>query len=471
MNQEVQLKWEECLRLLRAELTESAFATWFQSIVPVSFVDRKLVLQMRSHAVVNYIEDNYLEPFSRVLFRVFGVGIHVEYRVLIDSQSGAESPIASDRVQQATTKFEVFGPSMHDAAATPAPAEQKVPALDSRLNPNYTFESFVQGDCNHLARMVGINAAKDPGRTTFNPLFIYGGPGVGKTHLLNAIGNQVKQLYPQMRVLYLSANEFKTQYMHAAQSGHVADFLQFYQTIDVLLLDDVQFLAGANQQRTQEQFHHIFNYLHQSQKQIVLSSDRAPLEIKDLEERLLSRFKWGFQGEMGRPDFTLRKDILRNKILRDGIDLPDEVIAFIAENVRDNVRDLEGVLASLLAYSMVMNSNIDLQLAEKVIGNVVELGPSEIHIDDIIQVVCAEFSIESKLLFSKSRLKEVSMARQVAMYFAKNMTNKSLQEIGNYFGGRTHATVIHSCETVAQQMQDNPVFAHRLKKIENKLIR
>lgn len=465
MQQEVEQYWQLCLELLRAELTESAFTTWFAPIVPISYENNKLTIQVPSHVVRNYIEENYIDPFARALHQVFGTSLQLEYRVLIDSHSGATSNTGSDKYEQTKTKLEVFGQNM----PSPQPVPQQMPAFDSRLNPLYTFESFVQGDCNRLVRTVSVTAAKAPGKTTFNPLFIYGGPGVGKTHLLNAIGNQVKLLYPDKRVLYLSANEFKTQFMTAARTGQVDSFVQYYQTIDVLLIDDIQFLAGAALQNTQNQFFHIFNYLHQSQKQIVMTSDRSPLEIKDVEERLLSRFKWGFQGELMRPDYALRKDILRNKILRDGIDLPDEVISFIAENVRDNVRDLEGVLASLLAYSMVMDSNIDIQLAEKVLENVVEVGTAELQLDDILQVVCAEYDVEQKQVFSQSRLKDISMARHVAMYFAKELTNKSLQEIGNYFDGRKHATVLNSIKVVTDMQNTDPVFARRMKKIENKL--
>lgn len=476
---DLQQYWKLCLDMLSADLTKSAFTTWFAPIVPVSFENNTLAIQVPSHMVRNYIEENYIDLFAKVLRQVFGP-INLEYRVLIDSHSGVGAPMSSDRFEQSKTKQDVFGQndavSYSDVAEQPSlltgynrPVSPKAqPAFDSRLRSDYTFESFVQGDCNRLTRSVSLTAAKDPGKSTFNPLFIYGGSGVGKTHLLNAIGNQVLQLYPDKRVLYISANEFKTQFMSAARNHQVDSFVQYYQTIDVLLIDDIQFLAGQNLQTTQNQFFHIFNYLHQSQKQIVMTSDRPPLEIKDLEDRLLTRFKWNFQGELGRPDFALRKDILRNKIMRDGVDLPDEVIAFIAENVRDNVRDLEGVIASLLAYSMVMDSDIDIQLAERVIGNIVDMAPSEINIDDIVQVVAAEFSVDPQTLYSKSRLKEISMARQVSMYFAKEMTGKSLQEIGNHFN-RTHATVINAIEVVTNTISVDPLYKRHILKIENKL--
>ncbi len=468
MQRSLQSYWDECLSLLRKSLTESAFKTWFLPIQPVEFSNGTLVLQLKSYAVADYIEDNYIRQFASAIFKVFGSDTYVEYHILIDSHSGADTRVVSDKVQQEQTRNEVLGSSSLSKKVSQTQVEE---SFDSRLNSNYTFESFVLGDCNKLVRSVSLAAAKVPGKNTFNPLFIYGGSGVGKTHLLNAIGNQVKLLYPEKRVLYLSANEFKTQYMNAGQTGRVADFLQFYQTIDVLLIDDVQFLAGQTQQKTQEQFFHIFNYLHQSNKQIVMTSDRPPIEIKDIEDRLLTRFKWGFQGEMGKPDYTLRRDILKNKMQRDGIDLPDEVISFIAENVRDNVRDLEGVLASLLAYSTLMDSQIDLNLAEKVVGNVVETNSHELHLDDIVDAVAAEFGLDKKAIIGPSRQKEISIARQVSMYLAKQLTSLSLQDIGDYFGGRTHATVLHSCNTISEQAEINPMLRRTIQKIDNKLRR
>ncbi|MCQ2334433.1 MAG: chromosomal replication initiator protein DnaA [Paludibacteraceae bacterium] len=463
-------KWKACLELLREELSESVYNTWFIPIVPVSYAENKLVLQVKSYSVVDYIEDMYLKIFARAIYSVFGVGTQVDYRVLVvEGPANATATVASDRVAQEITKNELLGPTPQPSAFTQQQSSPQLPPLDSRLNPTYTFESFVMGECNKLVRSVALAAAKTPGNNSFNPLFIFGGSGVGKTHLLNAIGNQVKLLYPQKRVLYLSANEFKTQYMNAAQQGKVSDFILYYQSIDVLLIDDVQFLAGQNQQRTQEQFFHIFNHLHQSRKQIVMTSDRPPLEIKDLEDRLLTRFKWGFQGEMLRPDYLLRKDILRNKMSRDGIDLPDEVIDFIAENVRENVRDLEGVLASLLAYSTLMDSQIDLSLAERVVGNVVEIGPLEMRIEDIVDVVAQEFGFTPKQLQSSSRQQSICNARQISMYFAKKLTSNSLQEIGNFFG-RTHATVLHACDSVRNALDLDPVMAQRIRKIENKLV-
>lgn len=468
--QDVNQLWDDCLRLLQADLTESAFNTWFRPIQPVSYDGATLVLMLRSQMVVKYIEENYIDPYSKAIFRVFGPTTRVEYRILIDSHSGATIGTVSDGVDQQATKTAALNARspQYGSPQVSMPVQAQLPPIDSRLNPTYTFETFVAGECNKLVRSVSLSAAKEPGRSTFNPLFIYGGSGVGKTHLMNAIGNQVKQIWPDKRVLYLSANEFKTQFMDAAQRNQVSNFIQFYQTIDVLLIDDIQFLAGPTMARTQEQFFHIFNYLHQSQKQIVMTSDRSPLEIKDLEDRLLTRMRWGFQGEMDRPDYLLRKDILRNKMLRDGIDLSDEIINYIAENVRENVRDLEGVLASILARAVLLDQEVTLDLVMKVVEQLVDVAPQEIRLENIIDVVSVEFGVSDKVILGDSRQQTVSMARQVAMYLAKQLTSKSYVEIGNHFN-RTHATVLHAVGSVNNMIETNQAIARRISKLENML--
>lgn len=463
--QDVITLWEDCLSILRKDLTESAYNTWFRPIQPVSFEDSTLVLMLRSQMVADYIEDNYIDIYSRAIFRVFGVGTRVQYRILIDSQSGATIGTVSDGVDRQATKTVVLSSQQNNLPYAPQPSV--LPPIESRLNPTYTFETFVQGDCNKIVRVASLSAAQAPG-ATFNPLFIYGGSGVGKTHLMNAIGNQVKQIWPDKRVLYLSANEFKTQFMDAAQHNQVSNFIQFYQTIDVLLIDDIQILAGPTMQKTQEQFFHIFNYLHQSRKQIVMTSDRSPVDIKDIEDRLLTRMRWGFQGEMSRPDYMLRKNILQNKMLRDGIDMPEEVINYIAENVRENVRDLEGVLASLLVHSMVNNAPIDLAMARSVVETIVDVAPQEVRIENIVDVVCAEYGVQERVLLGKSREQTVATARQVAMYLAKKLTKKSFVEIGNYFD-RTHATVIHAIKAASDLADTNQQAQRRIKKLENML--
>ncbi|MBO4622055.1 MAG: chromosomal replication initiator protein DnaA [Paludibacteraceae bacterium] len=467
MEDKASVYWDKCKNLLRGELTESAYNMWFAGIVPLRYENGVLLLQLQSQFIAEYIEENYSKLLGHVLFRVLGPGTRLEYRIPIDSTSGAGITTYSQGVEK--EKLLQAKPPQASSYSSQQDVEPQLPQLDSRLNPTQTFDSFVQGEVNHMVRTVALAVARDPGKTSFNPLFIYGGSGVGKTHLLNAIGNQVKALYPQKRVLYLSAYEFKNQYMGAAnpQKNDVANFVGFYRTIDVLLMDDIQFLA--NLQKTQEVFFHIFDHLQHLGKQIVLASDKSPLDIKDVDERLITRFKWGFSGELRRPDFSLRRDILKNKVEREGVDLSEDIIDFIAKNVRDNVRDLEGVLASLLAYSMLTDEQISMELAERVVSQLVDVTVTSVNVSDIMDAVCEEFKVTQEQIVSQGRLKEVVQARQVAMYLTKKLLDKTLQEIGNYFGGRTYPTVIHAITCVNNQMSSDPVFRRQVNRLESKL--
>ena len=457
MEKNVQQIWNECLHILRDNLTPTVFTTWFAPIQALSYEDNVLVLQVKSQFIVEYIEENYLTLLSKVLFRVLGPQTKLEYRVQIDSHTNAGMNIPSDVSQApAVPVMLVQQPDLKDE-----------PDFNSQLNPSYTFETFVQGDANKLARTVALSIAAQPGRSSFNPMFIYGGSGVGKTHLANAIGNEVKRLMPQKRVLYISANTFQLQYQDAAAHNHIPDFLLFYQTIDVIIVDDIQYIAGKR--ATQDTFFHIFNYLQQSGKQIVLTSDKAPKDLQDLEERLLSRFKWGLAAEMTKPDFALRRDILLNKMHRDGISLSMDIVEFIANNVRDNIRDLEGVLAALLAYSTLAGREIDMQLAEQVVGRIVEIKPRERSMGDITDAVCEEFQVSPQALFSQSRAREVIVARQVAMYLAKQYTALTLSEIGRSIGDRTHATVVHALDVLNALLHTDVKLGQRVRRIENQL--
>ena len=349
----------------------------------------------------------------------------------------------------------------------PSERRMQMPQLESQLNPQYTFPSFVEGDCNRLARTAGVTIASNPGRNIFNPLFVYGGSGVGKTHLVNAIGNSIKHNYPDKRVLYVSANTFQVQYTDAVVSNKVNDFINFYQTIDVLIVDDIQY--WADKKGTQNTFFFIFNHLHQTGKQLILTSDCAPVDLKGLEDRLITRFKWGLTAEILRPDFQLRKDILKNRIWRDGLAIPEEVVDYIAENVRNNVRDLEGVLASLLAYSTLTNTEINIELTEQVVSRLVKVSSADITIENITDAVCRHFNIPEKMLVASTRKREIAQARMVAMYLAKQMTNKSLMEIGRQLGNRNHATVLHAINTITNDMAGDAFLRRSVSQIENEL--
>ncbi|MBQ9296616.1 MAG: chromosomal replication initiator protein DnaA [Paludibacteraceae bacterium] len=454
--QTLQQQWAQCQTILADNLTTTAYQTWFAPIVPLQFAEGILVLQVKSQFVAEYIEENYIPLLSAAIIRVFGQGTRLEYRVLIDSASGAGTMLPS------------AGPQNANVSQWPAPAsQQQASAFDAQLNQLYTFDAYVGGEPNKLARTAGITIAKQPGYNTFNPLFIYGGSGVGKTHLANAIGNQVLALNPAARVLYVSANTFKLQYQDARNSNRIPDFLNFYHSIDVLIVDDIQYFAGLK--GTQDTFFHIFNYLQQSRKQLVFTCDRAPVELKDIEERLLTRFKYGLTAEITKPDYQLRKNILLSKMRRDGIVLSDEVVDYIAQNVRDSVRDLEGVLASLLAHSTLTDREIDIQLAEQVVSKIVAIQPRQTSIEDVIGAVSEHFNIPEKAIKAQNRSKDISLARHVAVFLSKQLTGCSLAEIGFYMGRRTHATVLHSIAFVRDQMEFDPVMRQHIAQLQSVL--
>ncbi|MBO7459078.1 MAG: chromosomal replication initiator protein DnaA [Paludibacteraceae bacterium] len=452
MTQSINEQWALCQTILADNLTSSAYQTWFAPIVPLQFENGILVLQVKSQFVAEYIEENYIPLLSSAILRVFGQGTKLEYRVLIDSTSGAGTMIPS-----------TASPAPQPIANMPRP----VANFDTQLNSFYTFDSFVCGEPNKLARTAGVAIAKQPGSTAFNPLFIYGGSGVGKTHLANAIGNQTRALNPLARVLYVSANTFKLQYQDAALNNRIPDFLNFYQSVDVLIVDDIQYFAGLK--GTQDTFFHIFNYLLQSRKQLIFTSDRAPIELKDIEQRLLTRFKYGLTAEIKRPDYELRKNILLNKMRRDGITLSEDVVNFIANNVRDSVRDLEGILASLLAHSTLTDRDIDLQLAEEVVRRIVAIQPKQTTVGEVISAVAEYYNLSEKQIIAQSRSRENAHARHVIAYISKELTESSLTEIGFKMGRRTHATVLHSITYIKEQMEFDAALRQQVAQIESAL--
>lgn len=460
MNTPEQL-WNNCLSIIRDNISEASYNTWFAPIVALKFEDNIFVLQVPSQFFVEYIEEKYIDLLRMTLYRVAGNGTKLEYRVLIDKSSGKGTQIPSVSEQpkpKSATGSNGYISPYHKV---------QLPEIDPQLNPSYNFNSLIEGNSNKLARTAGISIANEPGKTIFNPLFVYGQSGVGKTHLGNAIGVMTKQLHPEKRVLYVSANTFQIQYTDAVRGNTVNDFLNFYQTIDVLIIDDIQEFAGKT--GTQNTFFHIFNHLHQSGKQLILTSDRSPVVLAGLEQRLLTRFKWGLSAEIDKPDFGLRKSILENKIYRDGLEIPEEVVNYIAENVTDNVRDLEGTLVSLLAHSTLANIAIDLTLAEKVVSRIVSVTPKVNTVEKIRDVVCEHFALSVDAISTKSRKREVVQARQIAMYLSKQLTKSSLTSIGSTIGQRDHATVLHACKIVTDLMDIDKNFRNNVREIEAKL--
>ena len=452
MTQTLLQQWAQCQTILADNLTSSAYQTWFAPIVPLSYSEGVLVLQVKSQFVAEYIEENYIPLLSAAIIRVFGQGTRLEYRVLIDSASGAATMLPSTGAPE-RGNWQITN--------TQKPVtNEDLP----KLNELYTFDSFIAGEPNKLARAAGLAVAKQPGYTACNPLFIYGGSGVGKTHLACAIGHQAQALNPHARVLYVSANTFKLQFQDARKENRIPDFLNFYQSVDVLIVDDIQYFAGLK--GTQDTFFHIFNYLQQSRKQLILTCDKPPVQLKDIEDRLLTRFKWGLAAEITPPDYALRKNILLSKMRRDGIVLSDEIVDFIAANVRDSVRDLEGILASLLAHSTLTDKEIDLPLAEKVVSHIVALQPQTISIEDVMDAVSKHYNVSEKAIMAQNRSRDISMARHVAVYLCKQMTDRSLTEIGYRMGRRTHATMLHSIAFVRDMMEHDAVLRQQIAQIE-----
>jgi len=455
MTQSIQQQWAQCQTILADNLTSSAYQTWFAPIVPLQYADGVLVLQVKSQFVAEYIEENYIPLLSAAIIRVFGQGTRLEYRVLIDSTTDSGVMVPSSGAPN-RNQWQLTNPQ------TPI-TNDDLP----KLNELYTFDSFIAGEPNKLARTAGLAISKQPGYTAFNPLFIYGGSGVGKTHLACAIGHQVQALHPHARVLYVSANTFKLQFQDARKENRIPDFLNFYQSVDVLIMDDIQYFAGLK--GTQDTFFHIFNYLQQSRKQLILTCDKPPVQLKDIEERLLTRFKWGLAAEITRPDYDLRKNILLSKMRRDGIILSDEIVDYIALNVRDSVRDLEGILASLLAHSTLTDKEIDLKLTEQVVSHIVAIQPQAITIQDVLSAVSKHYNVPEKALIAQNRSKEVMMARHVAAYLSKKLTDKSYQEIGLRLGKRTHATILHSVTYVHEQLEFDAVLRQHISQLQSAL--
>jgi chromosomal replication initiator protein dnaA len=459
MKSECQLLWDKCLSIIRDNVPEAAFKTWFQPITPLSFDEQKVTIRVPSPFFYEYLEANFVNVLRMAVPKVFGQGVSLNYRVM--GEEGADDASSAVSARAAA-------PSPGVSRMIQTPFTQVAPEeLDSQLNRRYTFDNFFEGVTNKLARTAGVAVSNDPGKTTFNPLFIYGPSGVGKTHLCHAIGLRIRQMHPEKRVLYVSAHRFRIQYTDAVIKNTSNDFLNFYQSLDVLILDDIHELVGLN--KTQMAFFHIFNNLHQLGKQLVLTADKAPVDMQGLEERLITRLKWGLTAELGRPDAELRRTILRNKIEAEGLVLSDEVFNYIVDHVTDNIRDLEGVLVSLMANSLINNSPVDMAMAQRVVGQTVRVENKELSIEKIQEKVCRFFNLEESLVQTPSRKREIVQARQITMFLAKKYTSASFSRIGKVVGGKDHATVLHACKTVKDQMDINKNFRSTVEAIEETL--
>ncbi len=468
--------WEKCLKVIRDNIPYQSFKTWFEPIEPVKLEGNVLTIQVPSQFFYEWLEEHYINLLKKTIRRELGPTGRLEYSVIMDSAYSESKPYAvkiPTHDKRATKNNPVNMPiDLNPTKTRDIPNPFIIPGLkkikvESQLVETYSFENFVEGDCNRLARSAGWAIAENPGKTAFNPLLIYSNVGLGKTHLVHAIGLRVKNNFPEKTVLYVKTNEFVNQYIESVRNNNQNDFIHFYQMIDVLIMDDIQFVAGK--EKTQDVFFHIFNHLHQNNKQLVLTSDKPPVELKGMEPRLLSRFKWGLAADLQVPDLETRIAILQNKLYKDGIEMPYEVIEYLAYSITTNIREMEGALISILAQSTLNKKAITLELAKQMIDKFVKNTTREISIDYIQKVVCDYFNLPLEAINSKTRKREIVQARQLAMFFSKKHTKSSLATIGLHCGNKDHATVLHACRTVNNLLETDKRFRVYVEEIDKKL--
>ncbi len=463
--------WKDCLQIIGQSVDEQNYNTWFKPIVPLRLEGDVLTIQVPSQFFYEWLEEHYVPVLKQAIHAIIGENARLEYSVVVDSGNQRNPPLvvnypngagikrSNAQTQNGNGNIEEYSPFSFKAL--------NPQTVNSRLNPHYTFENFVEGDCNRLARSAGIAVSKKPGTTSFNPLMLYGGVGVGKTHLVQAIGNEIKKNLPSKIVLYVDQNDFTTQFLNALQNHKMQEFQNFYLQVDLLILDDVQFLAGR--EKTQEIFFHIFNQLHQSGKQVIMTSDCPPRDLKGFQERLLSRFKWGLTADLQEPDFETKLAIIHNKMESDGIEIPSEVAEYLAYSVDTNLRDMEGVLNSLIFHATLLKKRIDLDLAKEVLRNIVKEIQADVSVDFIQKMVAEYFKVDIESLKAKVKKREIVIPRQLAMYFCKRYTQLTLALIGQNFGGRDHSTVIHALESVEDMMKTDANFKNSVDELSKKL--
>jgi chromosomal replication initiator protein len=454
--------WEHCLAFIRQNVGEHTYKTWFRPTAFVSYDEagKMVVLGVPSPFVYEYLDEKFPELLRKSLDRYFGKGTNLAYKILADKENKQTLTVESEpkdkTIEMAPTTRANQSPSVLDAAAP-----QKI---NPNLKSSYTFDNYIEGNSNRLPRSIGMSIAEHPTKPQFNPLFVYGPSGCGKTHLINAIGVRVKQLYPQTTVLYISAYLFQSQFTSASLKGNINDFINFYQQIDLLIIDDIQEWIGK--EKTQQAFFHIFNHLFLNGKRIILASDRPPVDLKGMPDRLLTRFSCGIVAELEKPNIELCVDIIHSLMRKDGTQLPEDVVKYIAETENGSVRDLQGTINSLLAYSINGNCPIDLNLARKVVKRTVKVNDEPLSINEIVKTVCQHYNITIEAVNSSSRKREIVTARQVSMYLANKYTGQPASRIGRSIGGRDHSTVIHSCTKVGRRMMLEKEFKADVKSIE-----
>ena len=464
--------WNNCLKLVRDNVSPQNFKTWFEPIKAVKLDGYTLTIEVPSQFVYEWLEEHYIGLLRKTIKHELGIDGRLEYSIVMENALNNSKPYtvkfpakSSNSLKNPPVSIPV---NINSGIRNPfiIPGLKKID-VDSQLNPNYSFENFIEGDCNRLARSAGFAVTQKPGGTSFNPLLIYGGVGLGKTHLAHAIGIEIKNNFPNNTVLYVPSDRFMHQFVDSVKNNSQNDFVHFYQMIDVLIIDDIQFFAGK--EKTQDVFFHIFNHLHQNNKQIILTCDKAPVDLQGMEQRLLSRFKWGLSADLQVPDLETRIAILKKKMYIDGIELPNDIAEYIALSITSNVRELEGALISIIAQSSLNKKPITIELAKQMIDKFVKNTVHEISIDYIQKIVCDYFELPLEMLKSKTRKREVVQARQLAMYFSKQFTKSSLSNIGLHCGGKDHATVLHACRTVNNLMDTDKKFKAQVVDLQKRI--
>ena len=468
--------WTQCLQLIKSQVDERSFKTWFEPIVPVALHNNLLTIEVPSQYFYEWLEEHYVGEMQQAMLQVLGPKARLDYSIVVDRGDSNHRPLhvhlpnrtsSNGNNPLAGQQKDTNGNGLQVKSAFHQRLEKDRIFDESNLIPSYCFDNYVEGDCNRLARSAGLAVASKPGLTSFNPLMLYGGVGLGKTHLMHAIGNKIREIDPSRKVIYISSEKFTNQFIESLTKNAANDFTEHYMQMDVLVVDDIQFLAGK--EKTQEIFFHIFNHLQQAGKQIILSSDCPPKDLKGVHERLLSRFRWGLTADLQQPDFETRMAIIHKKMENDGVHLPMEVVEYLAMNIDTNIRELEGALISLIAQSSLNKQDFDLSLAKKILENIFNNIEKEVDIEMIQRSVSTYFSVTIDALKDKTRKKEVATARQVAMYFAKEYTDYSLKQIGQYFGGRDHSTVIHAVQSVHSLIDSDVSFKKSVDELKKQI--
>ncbi len=448
--------WKKCLSLIKENVPALTYNTWFLPIKPISYTEDNLEIEVPNSFFIEWIEEHYNTIINNAIRQMLGSKGKLHYIVRDEDVANLEmTKIIEDVVP--TPVLEEVTPTI----------QAKEPEFESYLIPRYKFENFIKGEGNQLARAAAIAIGENTGETSFNPFFIYGGVGLGKTHLIQAIGNRIKEKDSTKKIVYLSSEQFTIEFIDAIQNGKANEFSSFYKKMDALIIDDIQFLIGK--EKTQDYFFHIFNTLHQAGKQIILSSDKPPKDLKGLSERLVSRFQWGLTADIQAPDFETRIAILKNKATSYGITIPNDIIEYMAFNITTNIRELEGSLIKILASASLNSQEINMELARKAVGEIATGRQMNISIDYITQIVCNYFEVDENKVREKNRKQEVVLARQVAMFLSKKLTKSSLKTIGLHFGGRDHSTVIHACNGIEQRLSDDSSTKQIVETLRNKI--